>query len=457
MQNFNRIKTGFREKVNSSQGRFLVWSITYLVVFLFFLSLYLNRMFQPIALDEPQFIWLSQRFTLLILDGNFKSNIWSKPYNNWGRINPKVSLYFMAVPLMLSHEIYTDFPAMQWDPNLDVDGNDRLGTTPPFRTLFYGRLANPFLVAASVCLCLFLLSRCLSPVPSLLASLFLGLSPLWYKLAVIARLDIPAFFLSMAFLAWASAIDWRKLSAKSRAQEALALIFSGCILGLCIGAKINALPLLGVWCAYLFWMICLDFQPIKMPGLKRLPGFVYAVVLSLGVGWVVFVASNPFLYSLNPIITLQHAHILLLNSNCVYSSREVFPQDALYTNWERIKSVPSLMFESPGWDGGLLAKSEPGIYGLFLAGAVLLLARILRGLANQASAEYHGLRKKDVAILLLLSVALIYIPSQVWIPLKWLRYYLPFLIPFAILFGAGCEAVVSLLRSGLRRFLRNPS
>ena len=414
-------------------------------------------MFQPIALDEPQFIWLSQHFTRLALHGDFKNNMWSLPYNNWGRINPKVSLYFMAVPLMLSHEIYTDFPAMQWDPDKDVDGNDRLGTTPPFRTLFYGRLANPFLVAASICLCLFLLSRCFSPAPSLLAALFLGFSPLWYKLAVIARLDIPAFFLSVGFLAWVSAIDWRKLASKSRVGEALALIFSGCILGLCIGAKINTLPLIGVWAAYLFWMICLDFQAGKMHRIKNLSRFVYAVVLSLGVGWVVFVASNPFLYSLNPMVTLKHAHILLMNSNCVYSSREVFPQDALYTNWERIKSVPVLMFESPGWDRGLLSKCEALIYFLFIAGGVLLLYRFVKGLEVQTRSEYSSLSRIDMTVLMLLGAALIYLPSQFWIPLKWLRYYLPFLIPFAILFGAGCELVLSLIRAGLRRFSRNPS
>ncbi len=203
----------------------------------------------------------------------------------------------------------------------------------------------PFLGAGCIILFLFIIARGVSLIPSMLATLFFCLNPFFYPMIILfrtcdARYSSSIFFL--AFIALIVSVNLREILDKSSLKSILCISLLGICLGLSIGTKLNNLPLLIIWLAYLGWITMVDFNPqfrIKKRGILKLIPFG---LLSLAVSFAIFILSNPYLYEKSISILFQKIETLLDLQKIVANYRFIYPTSALWSIKDKILTLHSI-------------------------------------------------------------------------------------------------------------------
>ena len=423
------------ERADGSPSRpvIAVWIVLCFTLYTYFLSLGLNKISDSLFYDESQWIWVSDKYFGYVLKGDFRNPDWFKSYNTFGKYNPKIAQYLIGIPLALSGELNTQFNPMEWRWDKDINWNDLAGCAPPFRTLFYGRIIMPFLYSGCALLFLFITSRFLHWLPSLVATFFLGTNPLLLKYSGRALQEAPTLFFSLAFLAVLFSINWRKTLTKSRAGALGCALVSGFFLGLAVGTKMNNLVLVGVFGLNLAWLTMVEMSPklrFRARGFLRL---VWMSAAGLLMSLVVMVGSNPFLYAKNPLESLKRAKVLLELGSKVkgYKNESYDAQFAISSQSSKLQLVYS----------HILQKSFlHGVIGVLIlaAATVVMLFSFGRALTR------HTDKEADRLFLVNIATFSIFWINFLWIPMNWDRFFLPLLVPVGVLVGFAAEVTLIL-------------
>lgn len=440
-KNFDDPETGKRSPVSIA-----AWAAFCLMLYAYFLSFSMIAIFEPLYWDESQWVWVSQRYFGYLIKGDLKNPDWDQTFSYFGRDNPKIAQYLIAVPLCLSGELKTTFSAMEWDWEKGLDWNIRHGHSPPFRTLFYSRLLMPFLGAGCGLLFLFILSRVINWFSSLIGALFLGVHQLTVEYSSRAMQDLPAFFFCLLFLALVMSFNLRQALDKSPLKALLFALLSGVCLGLAIGTKLINLPLVGVWGLYLLWVTMFEYSPdfkLKIKGLGKLTLLGAASLLA---AVLVFWASNPYLYSRSPLAAFEKSKVLFQLGAKVRKDRLNYPQYAINSNSEKLKILDqALVLEgfSPKKFGlsrkinfrAELYKYQGSEFAVAFIGAAALVIILIAGFLQRSP-------KLDLMVFLTLAMILIFSANFFWITLNWNRFFLPFLVPGGVLAAFAAELFI---------------
>jgi hypothetical protein len=418
----------------------ITWLLIAITFYFFFLSMALNKIFENIHEDEAQWIWVSQRNFTLLLKSDFANKSWSESYSTFGCNNPKIAQYLIGASLYVGGELN----ATNWDWSKPYIWNNERGNIPNFRTLFYGRLLMPFWGAGCIILFLFIIARGVSLIPSVLATLFFCLNPFFYPMIILfsarAMQDIPALFFFLLSIALIVSVNLREILDKSSLKSILCVSLLGICLGLSIGTKLNNLPLLIIWLAYLGWITMVDFNPqfrIKKRGILKLIPFG---LLSLAVSFAIFILSNPYLYEKSISILFQKIETLLDLQKIVANYKFIYPTSALWSIKDKILTLHSinvLTFVKFGDTPTGYLKWFVYIFELLLVVGVFFI--IYRLYENCKAKQIF---KLDCLMLIASTVIIVIIANLSWIPLSWDRLLIPFLAPIAIVVGFTIESII---------------
>jgi hypothetical protein len=432
---------------------YFTWSLTYLIFFLYLLSNSFNFIFDPLITDEPQRVWLSQLYFNLILQRDFKNPEWQESYNGFGTNNPKISQYIMGISLLAAGELNTRFDGDKYDWDQGMDWNIRHGRTPPWRTLFYARLPMAFLEAACGILLLFIVSRALSPVPSLLAALFFGGHPQMAYFGGRAMQDIPALFFALLFLSVLIKFCTRDILQKSFIKGLPAMLAAGIILGVALQTKLNNMVLVPILALYLAWISMFQAKPkfrIDIFGALNAKNILLGA-LCLFTAWEAFIQTNPYISSGSILGSLAKARDLVEVNTMLGAYMKIFPGQILNGPADKVAAINHLLFMS------YLYIRIPELAGFFHWGRMnIFYLMAFLGILFFCFAWHRGFQSGDAAkldpiMLMGMTAAVIFAGNFYWVPLRWTRYFLPFLVPISILLGFGFEFIVQLLAGLVRR------
>jgi len=424
------------KKVEKAPGQFgpvpVLFAALVLVLYAYFLSLNLSELGKVLFYDESQWIWVSQKYFGDVIRGDFRNPHWQENYARFGNSNPKIAQYLIGISLYLSGELNTKFPAMKWNWNKDRYWNIWKGHSPPWRTLFYGRIPMPFLGAFCGVLFFYLTTRIMSWPSALVATLFFGSSEVLTTYSARAMQDVPALFFNLLFLAVLFSIPWRKVLPKFWTRTFLYAAVSGFFLGLAVSTKLNNLVLIGVFGLYLFWVTVVEMEPKLRISLRKINRFLICSIVGMLVCGMVFVGSNPYLYSTSPLKTFQKSKILFQLGAEVRKSREeeMNKKYAIYSSREKFKQINRKILK------GAISGKPALNWAIILAGLIFLLFRLRSALKKGSASE------TDHLVLALLAGAIIFIGNFCWIPFNWGRHFLPFLTPLAIAIGFSVEIIL---------------
>jgi hypothetical protein len=412
------------KKLSSRFVEIAVWTVLSIAVYGFFLSLSLPRITEPADWDEPQWILVSQIYFYLAYHGDFSNQLWNYNFGTYGRNNPKIAQYFIGAPIFFSGNVDLGFKTAKWDWYKSFAENERAGLTPRFLTLFYGRLLIPFLGAACALLFFLLMARSMHWIPALAAAIFLGSHPLFVSYSAKALQDVPTLFFCMLFLSVMSLLDWRKAMAGSWLKALTYSVIAGFLLGLAIGTKMNNLALLMVFAIFLGWL-CLDLAEGRPRLLVRQSAkALFLGALALLVCAKTAIQSNPYLYADSLQATMEKSRALFELSSIVRS----YPAIALKSYASKIKAI----------NRNLCPKRSlaPLAGAVMVFGFVCFLCRFRKALKQNQVGEADRLTWLGLAGLI------IFAANFFWLPFDWARFFIPFLLPAAILIGFAAEGLV---------------
>lgn len=429
----------------------IIWLVIAITFYFFFLALALNKIFEPIHEDEAQWIWVSQHNFTLLLERDFANEFWSESYSAFGCNNPKIAQYLIGISLYAGGELNNTTNWNWAKPNI---WNHERGNIPNFRTLFFGRLLMPFLGAGCIILFLFIIARGVSLIPCMLATLFFCLNPFFYPMIILfsarAMQDIPALFFFLFSITLLISFNLRETLEKSFLKGILCISLLGICLGLSIGTKLNNLALLGIWLAYLSWIIMVDFSPqfrIKIRGILRLIFFGF---LSLVVAFAIFILSNPYLYEKSFSVLFKKINKILDLHYIVANYRFIYPKSSLWSMKDKINTFHNINVLT----FGDLWSTPVGFFSLWFVYIFELLLVI--GVFSIFYRLYEKFKTKqifklDCLMLIALTVIIVIIANLSWIPLSWDRLLIPFLAPIAIVVGFTIESIIGIFSTSVQR------
>jgi len=274
--------------------------------------------------------------------------------------------------------------------------------------------------------------------------LFFCLNPFFYPMIILfsarAMQDIPALFFFLLSIALIVSVNLREILDKSSLKSILCISLLGICLGLSIGTKLNNLPLLIIWLAYLGWITMVDFNPqfrIKKRGILKLIPFG---LLSLAVSFAIFILSNPYLYEKSISILFQKIETILDLQKIVANYKFIYPTSALWSIKDKILTLHSinvLTFVKFGDTPTGYLKWFVYIFELLLVVGVFFI--IYKLYENFKAKQIF---KLDCLMLIASTVIIVIIANLSWIPLSWDRLLIPFLAPIAIVVGFTIESII---------------
>jgi len=411
-----------------------VWILFCAALGVYFLSVSLNKLFYDFATDESQWIWVSQRYFKELVKLDFKNSDWNQSFHTFGLNSPKIAQYVIGTGLFIGGELDTKFDAMSWDWQKGRDWNWRKDYTPPYRTLVYGRLLMPLVGVGCLLVFLFVITRILSRFSSAIAALVLACSPLLIDYSARAVLDAPAFFFSLLFIAALVAFKWRQAFQTSLSKIIQYSLIAGLCLGLAIGAKLNNLPLIGIWLACLAWVSVIDFEPRFRLKSRMLGRYLLAGFAGLIMALAVFIGSNPYLYSRSVPEFVDKTKKMLELGETLQAYRKSAPAQAIWTSKRKLKSIRKFVLKNN------LIRKKAVLYFLLPWGIFFIGYQIVQNFRQR------GLLKLDRLVFIAAAALVIFAANFIWVPLMWSRYFMPFLIPFSVISGFAVEGLFELVR-----------
>jgi len=448
-------------RINSRPGRAIIYASVFLVFFAYFLSLYLPGLTESFSEDESQWVLASQIYFSKIINTKFKEPECFEAYPFFEKYYPKLAVLLMGSSLYLGGELENQSRAFCWNWEKKFDENNRAGTVPEFRTLFFARLFMPFLAALGSLAFLIFMSRQVSLIPAMLSAIFLGRHWLIERSAAAVRLDNAAFSFGMFLLAFTICISWRKVFRAARSGQVAAFSAAGVMLGLSASTKQNYFTLLVVWVLFMLWVI---FSDLKIERALRKAGQIRMLMTSsmaLIVAAFVFLGANS-LFALDPSVTYHKIRRLFKIAGVVYGYKNSFAE-SLYTPFEKITSINFFVATAPfrpflperiSYNAErMLYENDPYYLALkylllflFLMGGCVMAARLRTAYAVFKNTKSEKSEEMDRLVLSALVVVLVFIANFIWLPLAWDRYYIPILLCFSILLGFALDFIFSSIK-----------
>jgi len=365
--------------------------------------------------DEP--IWTAYSyltFYLFAVERNIYHNFWLIAFPHTG-MTPSTG------KLIIGAYLYAK-GINAWNPKIFFFRNDRTmewnkaqGFLPDFESVRSGRKLIA-LFGVGVCFLVGLIISRISVLAAWIAPVLLFFHPLFSYMSVHVLMDMIAqFFSCLSFWAFLRA-DESCVGGSSNKKTFLFSILSGVALGMAVGTKMRELLT-----AFCFFSVVLFYVIKKLFAFKSKqeighPDAVIFLLIGLS-STIFFILTNPGFYS-DPLKTF--ALFLILGDFQSDEMRTVFwPKFALWTFSDKARAI----FEVPFKDFGFFNNSFLIEIPLVVAGIYFLLSKCFFKTTTQARAS--------IPIGIFLFIA--FLGNCLWIPLRFERYFLPFVFCFLIL------------------------
>jgi len=375
--------------------------------------------------DENTWIALStQSFQLFFVQHDFSNPFWSKEYSSWGSYQPQVGKYLIGAGTALAG--YRDIPLIWFHFDQSVAWNIEHGIIYDSAIVQAARMPIALMGAASCLLFYWLVTLIADWRHGLLAVVALIGMRLIVTSSRRAMIDTPALFFSL--LALVCLVYLLRAIQADKHKAALSwAIGAGLACGLACASKMNAMIVLGACELTLLVNAAIAFEWRR----KALLHALCAALVPLW-AWLVFFASNPFLYA-HPIAGVRHMLGLaqFLVEHPTPWATPLFT-DKLQALWR------NTLYYEPLQQLGL-----PGGAWLLLAGCVGLVATAWR-----APRMFWERALGSIVIWIVLS----YIAIAVWLPSDYDRYFLPLQPGNAFLQAFGFIWLVKTSWAFLRRY-----
>lgn len=350
--------------------------------------------------DETLWLPVSDKlFRLYVVEHDFQAPAWRDEYATFGSRQPQVGKYIIGIGTYLGGWVGEPYMAYYYDWSHDLSWNMANKGVPPAELVRAGRV--PVAIMGLVaCLALYWLATLLTDVwvGLLSVALFVG-GRLVVTTSRLTMIDAPA--LAFSLLTLIGMVYVLRALRQGRSRAALCYIVpTGLVAGLAVGTKLNALLVLGACVAMLLGETLSRLQRQRRLALLAL----LLLTLLLGCAWLVFYASNPFLYG-NAVAGSRH----LLAMGSIVAT---IPIEQLTTRRAQVEAIwGHLLTYAP-----LARLNLPYDRWLILLGAALVGAL--------AVGQWEQLRRRTLDLVLVWT-ALAYLGITLWLPHAWERYYLP--------------------------------
>lgn len=350
--------------------------------------------------DETLWLAVSNKlFRLYAVERDFGDPAWQQDYSTFGTWQPQIGKYVIGLGTYFGGYTAEPYQAFYYNWQHDLAWNMANKGVPPAELVLTGRLPVACMGMLAGLLFYWLASLLLGPWPGLLAVAILLAGRLLVDSSRVAMIDSPALAFGLATLI--ALVYLLRALRRHEARKALLLaIPTGVVAGLAIGTKLNTLLVVAVCVVMLLGEALVQLRVRPRLGLVAL----LACATSILCAWLVFYASNPFLYG-NAIAGSRH----LVGMGALVAT---IPFDQITSQSGRVQAI---------WDQ-LLVYAPLARLGLPYDRWLILF-----GLASLATAAlpYHAYLRRHQLDVLLVWTVVSYVGITLWLPHPWPRYYLP--------------------------------
>jgi hypothetical protein len=383
----------------------------------------------PVWGDEGRYIYNTRFFDYLFLERDITRSEWGDNY--WTHNHPKLTMYLLGAWLRARGYSQEHSP-LPYDWAKGPDTNRAEGRVPNRPLLLAARAPMVALAAATMAV-LYLVGRFLAGRIAGLAAAALALaSPLTRPMLVTVQSDVPLLLFILLTLLLALVGVRRGRRGELRTGWALAV---GLALGLALSSKLTAAfsPLaVGAWGLLVTVLAARREAGPPSARLRTAWQVGRGWALALAVGLILFVLSDPHLYS-NPIT--HTLHMLQHRREEMDIQQQYLARTALHSPSERVAYVFRGSLYRWTWSGFHGFPLETGLAAIGFAGLVAATWRHQRR-TGQLPAEG----------LLLLTTLVYFFGISAGLLLGWSKYVLPSLLLGTLLSGAGLVILLDRLR-----------
>lgn len=387
-------------------------------------------------------------FQKFFIELDWSEESWKVDYTTFGSCNPTIGKFILGASQFLSGAVDTEtsFPAYHADVSWAEVKNER----PPAAALEAARRPMRWLFLASCATLLLLTTRLTgSRLLGALAALLFLTRPLVLTSANRAMTEMPATFFSLLTLLLAAGYLGRMVDGRGT-RVAPRAIPVGIACGLAVSTKLNTLLIpatIGVWAT----LLLAARMPPSRSGDRRRPdgaprssrawarslerqlretGLARAALVTLGLVFFLFFASNPLLYH-HPISGTGE----ILGLGSLVTTYEVPEEQRLDTLPRRLGQVVKMGLKQlgPGRDWPSLPLVEGGLAALGIT-----------ALAFGAARRRTGARRRLGYAMLLAWFSVTLLGTLAWVPFSWSRWYMPLEPCWAIAEAMGMATILRL-------------
>jgi|GEM_PF-4774589 len=407
------------------RNRFKILIIFFLLIFGWAINVSQAKRYFPndIHSDEPNWAAYSYlTFYLIAVQGKIHHDVWLLAHPHTG-MTPATGKFIIGAYLYANGINAWNPKIALYDNKHTMEWNKVHGFLPDFESIRSGRKLIAFF-GVGVCLFVGLILSRISISASWTAPLLLFFHPLFSYLSSHVLMDMIALFFS-CFSFWAFLrADESCVEGKSNRKTVLFSILSGIALATAVGTKMREL-LTAFFFIAVFLLICI--RKLLAVGCKKETDHLDPIIFLLI--WlsssIFFILTNPGFYS-DPTRTI--ALFLNLGEFHTNEMRTLYPALALRTFGDKTQAVFEVAFKDYGFFNNTFLIEIP----LIIAGIYALFAKCRSKNSIQARASI------PIGIFLFIII----FGNGLWLPLRFERYFLPFVFCFLILEALAIDDVI---------------
>jgi hypothetical protein len=407
--------------------RFLYYFIP-LTLTLYISASFLRDLDDMASYHGDENLWIavgSRAFQKFFIEHDIHNPFWQEEYYTWGSYHPQLAKYLIGAGSYFGG--YHEVPILWYDFTQDVIGNQQNGNILDSAILRSARVPIA-LTGIAACLILFWIVRFTAGTwYGVIAVVSIYQSHLLYVTSRRAMIDVPALCFSLLTLL--CLIFLRRAIRDGNAK--LMIIWStttGIASGLAVSSKMNGL-LIVIICGVVIGIEY--FYTLRSPVHSALNTVACSIIM-LTLTVLIFVGSNPFLYS-DPIVGTQHLLSLSQLLKTDPSAMTTTLNRKLLAVWNQILTYAPLN-----------QNQLPGDLWLLLLGLVALTATAVK------TPRFFVEKSLDI---ITIWITTNYIVITSWLPVNYPRYMLPLQPCNAFLVAYGVGWLVTNVASQTNRLL----